>query len=168
MMVCFSPMCAGVAGDTTWGAFALNEALIAAIANGDVGAAEAQLAAGAEPNAKNAASHTPLHVAIAHGAALVEVGWGERERVSEGRQEGGSEGGRACVRRKPKREREREGGERERGSGVGGEIGGEERVERVRETNEIGGGSQERAKENCYSLLFHTLYGYNTVYGYNQ
>lgn len=63
----------GVAGDTTWGAFALNEALIAAIANGDVGAAEAQLAAGAEPNAKNAASHTPLHVAIAHGAALVEV-----------------------------------------------------------------------------------------------
>ena len=42
------------------------------------------------------------------------------------------------------------------------------RVERVRETNEIRGESQERAKETCYSLLCHTLYGYNTVYGYNQ
>ena len=114
MMVCFSPMCAGVAGDTTWGAFALNEALIAAIANGDVGAAEAQLAAGAEPNAKNAASHTPLHVAIAHGAALVEVGWGERERVSEGRQERASERENVVQTKANERGRER-GGEVERG-----------------------------------------------------
>ena len=132
MMVCFSPMCAGVAGDTTWGAFALNEALIAAIANGDVGAAEAQLAAGAEPNAKNAASHTPLHVAIAHGAALVEVRW--RECVSEGRQERASERENAVQTKANERGREREGEvERDRG----GERG-RERVKRnpIREVGE--------------------------------
>jgi ankyrin repeat protein len=74
----------GGVGDSSWGGEALNAGLIHSIHSGDLAEVKTQLAAGAEVNINNTASHTPLHTAVSMSndaattsaiiAALMEAG----------------------------------------------------------------------------------------------